>query len=240
MFARLASSQHQSIKEHMIAIYTVAKPRKLKDVGALLHEWEGEERRLLSLIREKYGVHEWRRGASQRTSTVHNGGREPHWAQGRGELLIFDTLEVPSGLHFEVFDEDAVGADDKIGSHTVELSGLLNRPTSSQGEHKVVWQKDMWLELLDGRGNPSGEIHVALHWGPRALTRIQDEKEIERTAMLLERAVAPEYRGETGRLMDLGTIKTRECHCTPPFLSSFLSVLLARPSTGSTDCWFVF
>ena len=42
------------IWKEIIEIYRVSKPRKLKDVGALLDEWEGDEDELLENIRAKY------------------------------------------------------------------------------------------------------------------------------------------------------------------------------------------
>jgi hypothetical protein len=147
---------HRSIREHMIEIYTQANPRKLKDVDALLEEWRGEERRLLNLIREKYGIHDpWHRGASRRTPTLCNAGNDPVWTPPA--LLVFDTLEEPSAVHLEIFDEDDSSSDDFLGACTLELTGKLRRQSFAVGSN-VSYQSEQWLPLHDRRGKPAGEV----------------------------------------------------------------------------------
>ena len=83
---------------------------------------------------EMVGAFEIHEEFSQRTTTVRNGGQAPRWAEG-GETFVFDTLEVPSTLEVEVFDEDVGSADDKIGRVSVTLEDKLIKPTFGGDDH---------------------------------------------------------------------------------------------------------
>ena len=132
-----------------------------------------------------------------------------------------------TGVHVAVFDEEPGQDDDEVGSVTVELGGLLRRPSFAAPESgpwqvkyaplswrllvslagcaaaygRRTWctadvalthpytssQADAWLELIDSRGRPSGEVHVSLHWAPREVTAKADEEHMTRLARMHDR-----------------------------------------------------
>ena len=119
---------------------------------------------------EMVGAFEIHEEFSQRTTTVRNGGQAPRWAEG-GETFVFDTLEVPSTLEVEVFDEDVGSADDKIGRVSVTLEDKLIKPTFGGDDHAWSYQEREWFELRDEKDRASGFVELGLHWAARDLTK---------------------------------------------------------------------
>lgn len=104
--------------------------------------------------------------ALKRTQTIHDGGANPIWEEGRGESFKFTLRDMPVSLEVTCMDEDIVGSDDLIGRATVILEAL------PRGH---AWELDRWLLLRDAKGEEAGTLHCLFRWKPRALP---DEKPV--------------------------------------------------------------
>jgi class 3 adenylate cyclase/tetratricopeptide (TPR) repeat protein len=90
-------------------------------------------------------------GATQRTSTIHEGGNAVRWGAGKGETVTFDVdAQERSVLEVTVMDEDIVGSDDQLGTGFVDIAEL------ARGEKDWV---ELWQPL-----EPMGRLKMVLEW----------------------------------------------------------------------------
>ena len=90
-------------------------------------------------------------GATQRTSTIHEGGNAVRWGAGKGETVTFNVdAQERSVLEVTVMDEDIVGSDDQLGHGFLDIAEL------ARGEKDWV---ELWQPL-----EPMGRLKLVLEW----------------------------------------------------------------------------
>ena len=95
-------------------------------------------------------------GATQRTPTVDDGGKNPVFgADGAGEPLLFERC-AGSSATLQAFDED-LDADDLIGTADLPL------PAAAAAAEAEAAGEESWLELLSAKGKKAGRVRVVVH-----------------------------------------------------------------------------
>ena len=94
-----------------------------------------------------------------KTSTINNGGPNPVWNEGNGEMLEFSPIiveRIPI-INIACWDDDIGATDDLIGSTS------LNMDASPIDEK---WNDSVWIALRRKGKMPKGQLHVKIEYNP--------------------------------------------------------------------------
>lgn len=107
-------------------------------------------------------------GVTKRCSTIEDGGADPRWGFGEGELVSFEFRRKPHQLEAKAWDEDEHDDDDCIGTGWIELD---------EKEELEPWSMNLWFPIRDQKGQITGRLHFSLDWKPDV--KIHDDNLLE-------------------------------------------------------------